>query len=81
LTDRLVHWANKTPDTIFIGQKDNAGNWRTLTYAETYQKVKTIAQYLLQTEVSIERPVAILSENSIEHALVSLAALRIAFSG
>jgi feruloyl-CoA synthase len=77
LTDRLVYWATKTPDTVFIGQRDAQGNWRTLTYLETYQKVKSIAQYLLQTEVSTERPIAILSENSIEHALVALAALHI----
>ena len=77
MTQRLIHWAKKTPDKVFIGQKDSKGNWRTLTYAQTYEKVKTIAQYLLRTNLSPERPLAILSENSIEHGLMALAALHI----
>ena len=77
MTQRLIHWAKKTPNKVFIGQKDSNGNWRTLTYAQTYEKVKTIAQYLLRTPLSAERPLAILSENSIEHGLMALAALHI----
>jgi feruloyl-CoA synthase len=77
MTQRLVHWAKKTPDKVFIGQKEENGNWRTLTYAETYEKVKSIARYLLETQVSPDRPLAILSENSIEHGLMALAALHI----
>jgi feruloyl-CoA synthase len=77
MTARLVHWAEKTPHTIFIAQKAENGLWQTLTYAETLQKVKSIAQFLLQTEVSTEKPIAILSENSIEHALIALAAMHI----
>ncbi len=77
MTQRLIHWAKKTPDKVFIGQKEANGHWRTLTYAQTYEKVKTIAQYLLRTNLSPERPLAILSENSIEHGLMALAALHI----
>jgi feruloyl-CoA synthase len=77
MTERLVHWASETPDKVFIGQKDANGNWQTLTYRETYEKVKSIAQYLLKTDVSPEKPVVILSENSIEHGLMGLAALHI----
>jgi feruloyl-CoA synthase len=79
MTQRLVHWAKKTPDTVFLGQRSplGAGGWQTLTYAETLKKVKSIAQYLLQTGVSPEKPLAILSENSLEHGLLALAALHI----
>ncbi len=77
MTERLVHWATHTPDKVFIGQKDKEDNWQTLTYAETYSQVKKIAQYLLKTDVSPEKPLAILSENSIEHGLMALAALHI----
>ena len=77
MTERLIYWAKKTPNKVFIGQRDATGSWQTLTYAETYEKVKSIAQYLLQTPVSSDRPLAILSENSIEHALIALAALHI----
>lgn len=79
MTQRLIHWAKKSPNKVFIGQRSplGAGGWRTLTYAQTYEKVKTIAQYLLRTNLSPERPLAILSENSIEHGLMALAALHI----
>ena len=49
----------------------------TLTYADALKKVKALAHFLLQTNVSAERPIAMLSENSIEHGLMALAALRI----
>ena len=84
LTERLMHWAAATPDKIFIGQRSKVapsggfrGAWTTLTYAQTLAKVKSIAQALLQKNVSAERPIAILSENSIEHGLIALAALHI----
>lgn len=77
LTERLKHWAAVTPYTIFIGRRNEAGSWDTLTYAETFTKVKSIAQALLSRKLSNETPVTILSENSIEHALIALAALHI----
>jgi feruloyl-CoA synthase len=77
ITQRLVHWAKKTPNKIFLAQRNTNGDWQTLTYAQAYQKVKSIAQYLLQLDVSVEKPIAILSENSIEHGLMALAAMHI----
>lgn len=77
LTDRLLHWAAVAPGRTFIGRKNENGEWVTLTYSETLIKVKSIAQALLQRNVSAEYPVAVLSENSIEHALIGLAALHI----
>ena len=75
LTERLKHWAAVAPDRIFIGRKNKEGSWDTLTYKETFRRVRCIAQALLQRKVSSSRPIAILSENSIEHALMALAAL------
>jgi feruloyl-CoA synthase len=77
ITERLIHWAGQTPNKVFLGQKDKQGNWQTITYAEALEKVKSIAQFLLTTPVSPERPIAILSGNSIEHGLVALAAMHI----
>ena len=77
LTERLKHWAAVAPQRIFIGRRNEAGEWDVLTYSETLSKVESIAQSLLQRNVSTERPIAILSENSIEHALMALAALHI----
>ena len=47
LTERLVHWATQTPSSIFLAQRDSAGAWRTITYAQTLQRVRAIAQALL----------------------------------
>jgi feruloyl-CoA synthase len=77
MTHRLLHWARKTPDKVFLAQRDGNNNWETLTYADALEKVKAIAHFLLRTEASPERPMAILSENSIEHGLMALAALHI----
>jgi feruloyl-CoA synthase len=75
LTDRLVHWAKEAPDRVFLGQRDRTGAWRTLTFAETLAQVRAIAAALLQRDLSPERPIAILSGNDIEHALLGLAAM------
>ena len=74
LGEYLEHWAGKTPDNVFLGQR--VGNeWRTLTFKDTLDQVRSIAGALLQRDLSPLRPVAILSENSIEHALMSLASM------
>ncbi len=53
------------------------GHWEGLTYAETLQQVRGIAQYLLDLHFSEGETIVILSENSIEHALIALAAVHI----
>ena len=75
LTEKLVHWANAAPDRVFLGQRDETGGWRTLTYAQTFDRVRAIAAALLARDLSPERPIAILSGNDIEHALLGLAAM------
>src|SRR5580692_4048546 len=77
LTQRLVHWAKTAPDRVFLAQRDAAGSWRTLTYADALAKVRAIAAALLARRLSDERPIAILSGNDIEHALLGLAAMHV----
>ena len=77
LTERLMHWAHETPDHVFIARRDENNAWRKLTYAETWARVQRIAQALLQYSLSSERTIVILSENSLEHALLALAAMHI----
>jgi feruloyl-CoA synthase len=77
LTERLVHWANAAPGRVFLAQRDGAGAWRTMTYAQTQTAVRAIAAALLERDLSPERPIAILSGNDIEHALLGLAAMHV----
>ncbi len=76
-TTRLQYWATQTPDKTFLARRDKAGLWSTLSYAETYAKIQNIGQYLLRIGASAERPLVILSENSLEHGLLALAALHV----
>ncbi|HXH24930.1 MAG TPA: feruloyl-CoA synthase [Vicinamibacterales bacterium] len=75
ITDALERWAAEAPDRTFLAQRDGAGGWRRLTYGEALGRVRAIAQALVDRELSVDRPIVILSGNSIEHALVALAAM------
>lgn len=77
LTQRLAHWADAAPERVFLAQRDARGEWRTLTYAQALAAVRAIAATLLQRDLSPERPIAILSGNDIEHALLGLAAMHV----
>ncbi|HEY7055043.1 MAG TPA: feruloyl-CoA synthase [Vicinamibacterales bacterium] len=75
ITERLEHWALDSPDRTFLAERDAAGAWRRLTYADALRRVRPLAQSLLDRRVSRERPLLILSGNSLEHALLALAAM------
>jgi feruloyl-CoA synthase len=77
LTERLVHWAKAAPERVFLAQRDAAGAWRTLTYAQTLAAVRAVAAALLERDLSPECPIAILSGNDIEHALLGLGAMHV----
>jgi feruloyl-CoA synthase len=74
LTLRLLHHAATAPDRVFLAEPDGAGGWRRLTYAEALDLVRRLGEALLGFGLSPERPLAILSGNDIEHALLGLAA-------
>jgi feruloyl-CoA synthase len=59
---------------VFLAQRDADDRWRELGYAEVLDTVKRIAASLLRRGLSAERPIAVISGNGIEHALIGLAA-------
>ena len=77
VTSRLQYWATRSPEKTFLAQRGSDGTWKTLSYSETYSKIQKIGQYLLSCGASVERPIAILSGNSLEHGLLALAAMHI----
>ncbi len=77
ITERIEHWAKTTPDRIFLGERAADGSWRTITYGEFLKKIRAIGEALLSRNLSAERPLAILSGNDIDHALIAYAALYI----
>ncbi|SEC95359.1 4-coumarate--CoA ligase [Rhizobiales bacterium GAS188] len=77
LTERLAHWANLAPDRIFLAERVRDGDWRRITYGEALAFVRRIGTALLARDLSPERPIAILSDNGIDHALLGLAAMHV----
>jgi feruloyl-CoA synthase len=77
LTDRLQHWAKHKPTQTLFARRikladGSLGEWRHVTYAEAWNTARNIAQGLINRGLNAERPVVILSENSLEHALLAL---------
>lgn len=72
--DSLKHWAEQAPDRVLIAQRDENGQWRKTTYQQMLGQVEVLASKLLDKNLSADRPVAILSGNSIEHLTLALAA-------
>ncbi|MGL5167629.1 MAG: feruloyl-CoA synthase [Afipia sp.] len=76
--DWLEHWARKTPDTMFLAERASAdAPWTKLTYREALQRVRAASAWILAQGMSAERPLAILSDNSIDHAVFMLAAMHV----
>src|SRR5712672_4035815 len=75
LTDRLHHWANAEPNRVFMAERDAGRGWRQITYAQLLDSSRRIASALLARGLSAERPIVILSGNSIDHALIAFGAL------
>jgi len=63
----------RNPAGIFLAERDAGGDWRKLTYAAARAMVDALGQGLIERGLSAERPLVILSGNSIEHALLTLA--------
>src|SRR5580698_989349 len=74
ITDRLHHWARLEPNRIFMAERAADGGWRTINYAQLLSSARRIASALLVRGLSAEKPVVILSGNSIDHALIAFGA-------
>ncbi|WP_198332308.1 feruloyl-CoA synthase [Psychrobacter aquimaris] len=81
LFDKLYDYAKKYPDRVLIAQRElnvatnERGDWVKLTYSDVLKKARSIAQALLEYDLSEERPLMILSENSIEVFLLMCGAM------
>ena len=53
----------------------STGAWKHISYAQAWTQACNIAQSLINRGLSAERPVVILSENDLEHALLALGCL------
>jgi feruloyl-CoA synthase len=75
LTDRLLHWAAAAPERTLAARRVERGDWRRLGYGEALVNARAIAQALIDRGLSVERPLAILSDNDLEHLQLMLGAM------
>jgi feruloyl-CoA synthase len=77
LSDFLVHWAEAEPERSFMARRaqlgeGRTGDWQHISYAQALDSARRIGKALLDRQLNAERPVVILSENTLEHALLAL---------
>jgi feruloyl-CoA synthase len=72
----LSDWARRAPDRVLIAERAGE-SWRKLSYREALEAVRRIGQSLLERGLGASRPVAILSDNSVDHALLALGAMHV----
>ncbi|GGL53317.1 feruloyl-CoA synthase [Wenxinia marina] len=71
---RLMEWAEAAPDRVWLAERDGEDGWRRVTYAEAARAVRGIGAALVERGLSPERPLLILSGNSVAHALMAMGA-------
>ena len=73
----LAKWAEERPDQTWLAQRRGPDRaWKRVSYAQAKRDVDAVTQALIDMKLTPEQPVAILSGNSIEHALMTQAAMQ-----
>lgn len=73
----LARWAAEAPERVWLAQRRGPDReWLKVTYADAKRQVDAVTQALLDRGFGPDRPVMILSSNSIEFALLTMAAMQ-----
>ncbi len=75
LTDALEQWAAEAPDRTLVARRGPDGQWIRISYAQMLQRAQAVGQALLDLGLSVDRPLAILSENDLEHFTLAMGAM------
>ncbi|WP_454741607.1 feruloyl-CoA synthase [Cupriavidus necator] len=70
----LQMWAERRGPAAVFCERDAQGAWRSLGWAELWRQVQAVGAALLELGLGPDRPLMLLSGNSIEHAVLTLAA-------
>ncbi len=71
----LLDSAAKHPERTLIAEKTETGDWRHLTYDQAVAGCRRVAQWLIDRGAGVDKPLAILSGNSIRHFLMAWGAI------
>lgn len=74
LSDRIKHFAKATPDVTWMAERGPDVQWVRVSYRDLLKQIRSIGQHLLDLGLSQDRPLLILSGNSIAHGLMALGA-------
>lgn len=75
MSDRIADWARTAPDRAWMAERaPGGGDWQRVTYGELAAALPRIGQGLLDLGLSVERPLLIVSGNSVAHAMIALGA-------
>lgn len=72
--DMLARCVREFPERVYMAAR-NGQAWRKITYREAGERARAIAQALLDRKLGPDRPVVIVAENGIDHALLQLGCL------
>src|SRR6185436_2252574 len=76
ITEWLMQWSDRDPARLFLAERKGEA-WRRISYREAYGAVRRIGQALLDRGLGAEKPLVILSDNGIDHALLALGAMHV----
>lgn len=74
MTERFLHWADVDPDRLWMAERGEDGEWQRVTYGKGAAAIRAIGSALLLHGLTVERPLMILSGNSLAHAMIALGA-------
>jgi feruloyl-CoA synthase len=72
----LADWARRAPERVAFAERAGE-SWRKVSYRDALEAVRRVGQSLLERGLDANRPVAILSDNSVDHALLALGAMHV----
>ena len=76
LSEWLRQWAREVPARVFLAERAKDGAWRTITYGEFREAADAMTAALMRRGHSPARPVAALSDNAINFALLMFGAMQ-----
>ncbi len=71
--DWLAQWARRTPQRTWLAER-SPGGWRTVTYAQGLATARAIGAALVRRGLGSTRPLVVVSDNGVDHALLTAAA-------
>ncbi|SOZ17125.1 AMP-binding protein [Cupriavidus taiwanensis] len=70
----IAHWAAERSEAAAFRERDPEGGWRSITWGELWRQIQAVGAGLLELGLGHDRPLMLLSGNSIEQVVLLLAA-------